>query len=91
MHVYICIYERMRRFLPCTWLSAYPNYVHIKLFVKTVCKWFQRKKTAQIGTDVTLAYVMPDCWLEVSLYPEVLRMANSIKVFRGFPLSQSKC
>jgi hypothetical protein len=33
-------------------------------------------------------YSMPDCWLEVS--QKVLRPANPIKVFRGFPWSQSK-
>jgi hypothetical protein len=38
-----------------------------------------------------IADLMPDCWLEVSLHPKVLRPANSIKVFRGFPWSQSKC
>jgi hypothetical protein len=31
-----------------------------------------------------LAYSMPDWWLEVTLHP-----VNSIKVFRGFPLSLS--
>jgi hypothetical protein len=35
--------------------------------------------------------LMLDCWLEVSCIPKVLRPANSIKVFRGFPWSQSKC
>jgi hypothetical protein len=36
------------------------------------------------------AYLMLDCWLEVSCIRKVLRPANSIKVFRGFPSSQSK-
>jgi hypothetical protein len=35
--------------------------------------------------------LMLDCWLEVSCIRKVLRPANSIKVFRGFPWSQSKC
>jgi hypothetical protein len=35
--------------------------------------------------------VMPDCWLEVGCIRKVLRPANSIKVFCGFPWSQSKC
>jgi hypothetical protein len=35
--------------------------------------------------------LMLDCWLEVSCIQKVLRPANLIKVFRGFPWSQSKC
>jgi hypothetical protein len=35
--------------------------------------------------------LMLDCWLEVSCIRKVLRLANSIKVFRGFPWSQGKC
>jgi hypothetical protein len=36
-------------------------------------------------------YQMPDSWLTASCIRKVLRPANSIKVFRGFPWSQSKC
>jgi hypothetical protein len=37
------------------------------------------------------AELMPDCWLEVSLYLEGHATGNYIKVFRGFPWSQNKC
>jgi hypothetical protein len=45
----------------------------------------------RVGLMLGLADLMLDCWLEVSCIRMVLRTANSIKVFRGFPWSQSKC
>jgi hypothetical protein len=51
---YICTHS----FHKCyTRFGAYPNYIHIKMFIKTTCKCFQRKrkrrkKTAEIGTNV---------------------------------------
>jgi hypothetical protein len=38
-----------------------------------------------------LTDLMPDCWLEVGLHLEDPATANLIKVFCGFPWSQSKC
>jgi hypothetical protein len=46
-----------------------------------------------VGRKVTLTLTLSiavDCWLEVSCIRKFLRLANSIKVFRGFPWSQSK-
>jgi hypothetical protein len=40
---------------------------------------------------LVLAYLMSDCWLESVCIRKVLRLANTIKVFRGFPWPQSKC
>jgi hypothetical protein len=56
--------------------------MHIKIFVKTIKQ--RRRKRLILG----LAYLMPDCWLEVR---KVLRTANKIKVSRGFSWPQSKC
>jgi hypothetical protein len=44
----------------------------------------ERKKKTQIGLVLGLAYLMPDCWLEVSLHP-------TGHLDQGFPWSQSKC
>jgi hypothetical protein len=43
------------------------------------------------GLMLGFADLMLACWLEVSCIWKVLRPANSIKVFRTFPWSQSKC
>jgi hypothetical protein len=62
-------------FLPA--FGAYPNYRQIKIsFFLAICKRFQKKgggrkkgeKTDRQGLG--LAYLMPDCWLEVSLDQE---------------------
>jgi hypothetical protein len=43
----------------------------VKNFVKTTSKFFQRKeKTHRWGLVLGLAYLMPGCWLQVSLHPE---------------------
>jgi hypothetical protein len=38
-----------------------------------------------------LAYLMPGCWIEVSLHPEGLATGQQDKVFRDFPWFHSKC
>jgi hypothetical protein len=57
-----------------------------KIFVETTCKLFQRgkkkEKKAEIGIVLGLAYLMPDCWLEVSLHPEGFATGQ---LDQGFP------
>jgi hypothetical protein len=40
---------------------------------------------------LALAYLMPDCWLEVSSHPGGLATGHLDQGFHGFPGSQSKC
>jgi hypothetical protein len=75
--MYICEHICAYAFIPnagviCIRFSAYPNYIHIQMFVKTTCRLFKERKIKQHrqGLMLGLAYLMPDCWLEVNLHPE---------------------
>jgi hypothetical protein len=62
--------------------------LHTYTNVKTTCKCFQKKKRHRWGLMLVLAYLMPDCWLEVSLHPEGPAIGQ---LDLGFPWSQGKC
>jgi hypothetical protein len=68
---YICVHSFCRCY---TRLGSYPNCNHIKIIVKKQIagkkKRKEEKETAQIGINLGLPDLMPDCWLEVSLHPE---------------------
>jgi hypothetical protein len=47
----------------------------------------EKRKTAQIGTHVLgFPYLMPDCWLKVSLHPEGPATGQLDQGFPWFPL-----
>jgi hypothetical protein len=92
-YMYICKHICIHSFRGCyTRFDAYPNYIQIKIFVKATYKCFERKKPAQIGTNVR-ARVFNAELLARSQFASgrFQRPANSIKVFRGFSWSQGKC
>jgi hypothetical protein len=60
-----------------TWIVASSAFTWVRL--KAV------NETTLISSAIGLAYLMLDCWLEVSLHPEGPATGHSIKVFRGFP------
>jgi hypothetical protein len=65
--VHICVHS----FRGCfTRFGTFPNYIHIKVFVKTTCKCFSTKQQHRYGLKLWLANLMSNCWLEVSLHPE---------------------
>jgi hypothetical protein len=41
MFVHICVHSFRRCYIQ---FGAYPNYIHIKMFVKTICKCFKKNK-----------------------------------------------
>jgi hypothetical protein len=50
----------------------------------------EKEKMAQMGLVLGLVYLMPDCWLEVTLHPEGPATGQLDQGFCDFPWSQSK-
>jgi hypothetical protein len=76
--VHICIHTFCRCYAQ---FGVQPNHIQIKMFAKTTYKCFWRKRKVKEETKkkqriwglmLGLAYLMPDCWLEVSLQSEDL-------------------
>jgi hypothetical protein len=65
--MHMCVHSFRRCY---TRFGAHPNYMHIQIFVKTTRKCFSIKQQHRYGLMSGLAYLMSDCWLEVSLHPE---------------------
>jgi hypothetical protein len=101
-HTDICIFDHIwvhsfRRcytlLVPNQIIKLYNNVDHrniIQIFVKKTCgkKKVKRKKTLQIGINVMLglSYLMPDCWLVVSLHPEGSATGQLDQGFQWFTL-----
>jgi hypothetical protein len=48
-----------------------PKYAHKKKNMKNKCLFFfSNKVTARQGMTLGFAYLMPDCWLDVTFHPE---------------------
>jgi hypothetical protein len=88
--IYACLYAYLCVcvFIPSaghTGVGSFPNYIHMKVFVKTTCKSFPIKQQ-----EGGLAYLMPDCGLEVTLNPEGPATGQLTQGFPWFFLVQEQ-
>jgi hypothetical protein len=56
--------------------------MHIKISINKIVNFFYNKAAAQIGSNVEVLYLMPECWLEGSLH---LEGPATSQLDRGFP------